>query len=280
MTAESRRDLALVTGAAGGIGEACARLLAARCDLVLTDVDGRGLERVTSEMREGASVRPVITDLRSKGDRTRLLEEARATGRLRWVAHVAGVSPAMGDGGTVLEVDPVASEALLAEASEDIVPGGAAVCIASIAGHLLGDDPKIDAILDTPLEGDLKARLTEVLGSEPDSGIAYALAKRGILRLCERLAPAWGRKGLRIVSVSPGLIDTSMGRLELQRTAGMAEMLQRVPLVRGRQADPTALSGRRMDIARAVDFLCSDDASFISGCDLRVDGGLIPALRS
>ena len=41
MTAESRRDLALVTGAAGGIGEACARLLAARCDLVLTDVDGK-----------------------------------------------------------------------------------------------------------------------------------------------------------------------------------------------------------------------------------------------
>jgi NAD(P)-dependent dehydrogenase (short-subunit alcohol dehydrogenase family) len=278
MTA-SKRALALVTGAAGDMGEACARLLAGRCALLLTDVDERGLERVVAAMPGGTPVYPVVADLRSENDRDRLLEAARSVGGLRWLAHVAGLSPAMASGRLVLEVDLVATAALLAEVRDDLQPGGVAVCIASIAGHLLGDDPRIDAILDAPLEGDPTHRLMEYLGSEPDSGIAYALAKRGLIRLCERLAPSWGRIGRRIVSISPGLIDTSMGRLELERTQGMADLLERVPLVRQPQPDPGSLSGKAEDIARAVDFLCSDGASFISGCDLRIDGGLIPSLR-
>jgi NAD(P)-dependent dehydrogenase (short-subunit alcohol dehydrogenase family) len=50
-------------------------------------------------------------------------------------------------------------------------------------------------------------------GVDPDTG--YVLAKRGVMRLCERLSLDWGRRGGRLVSMSPGLIDTPMGRQEL-----------------------------------------------------------------
>ena len=102
-------------------------------------------------------------------------------------------------------------------------------------------------------------------------GISYSMSKRGVIRQAERKAAAWGKRGARIVSVSPGLILTSMGRKELAETHGAAQM---------NDAAPAGRSGTAMEIALAVQFLASDNAAFITGCDLRVDGGSVGAMRS
>jgi NAD(P)-dependent dehydrogenase (short-subunit alcohol dehydrogenase family) len=100
-----------------------------------------------------------------------------------------------------------------------------------------------------------------------------------VIRLCERAAITWGTRGGRVVSISPGLMDTAMGRLELQDNPIKTWMIELTPL-RVRDPDRDAvLPGRVDDIATAVAFLCSDAASFVSGCDLRVDGGLIGAMN-
>jgi NAD(P)-dependent dehydrogenase (short-subunit alcohol dehydrogenase family) len=74
------------------------------------------------------------------------------------------------------------------------------------------------------------------------------------------------RLGGRVNSVAPGLIDTPMGRRELEQQPMMAEMLARTPL--GRLGAPK-------EVADAVGYLISDNASFISGVDLLVDGAMI-----
>jgi NAD(P)-dependent dehydrogenase (short-subunit alcohol dehydrogenase family) len=99
------------------------------------------------------------------------------------------------------------------------------------------------------------------------------LAKRGVTRLAERLAAPWGAKGGRTVVISPGLIDTPMGRLELDRQPLVPLMVDVTPVKRPEQPLP----GRPQDIAATVAFLESDAAAFISGCDIRVDGGLVGA---
>jgi len=71
----------------------------------------------------------------------------------------------------------------------------------------------------------------------------------------------------------PGLIDTPMGRLELERQPIVPIMVSVTPLKRPEQPLP----GRPEDIAATVAFLESDGAAFISGCDIRVDGGLVGA---
>jgi NAD(P)-dependent dehydrogenase (short-subunit alcohol dehydrogenase family) len=117
-----------------------------------------------------------------------------------------------------------------------------------------------------------------VFGTEPDPGMTYRLAKRGVIRLSERAAVIWGERGGRVVSLSPGLMVTEMGRLELDGNPIKTWMMELTPL---RVRDPgrdTVLPGRAEDIASAVAFLCSDAASFVSGCDLRDDGGLIAAM--
>jgi len=103
-------------------------------------------------------------------------------------------------------------------------------------------------------------------GLTDDPGTAYLLAKLGVLRLIRRTAPSWGQRGARIVSVSPGVINTPMGQLELSDTEGTAAMAESCALGR---------MGRPEEVAAVIRFLCSDDASYITGTDILVDGGAV-----
>lgn len=95
---------------------------------------------------------------------------------------------------------------------------------------------------------------------------AYATAKSGMLGLTRTLAVEWGRHGIRVNAVAPGYVNTEMVRSGL-RTGALNEgsLLARTPL--GRLAEPE-------DIARAIAFLLSEDAVFVHGTTLKVDGGL------
>lgn len=177
----------------------------------------------------------------------------------------------------ILRVDLVATARLLDSFLPAAGPGSVAVCVASIAGHLGSFDAEMDKLLDDPADPELLAKFRALVG-EPDPGSTYRLAKRGVLRLCERAAVPWGARGGRVVSVSPGLIDTAMGRLELEQNPIKYWMAEITPVGGGRSGPDGALPGLTADIADAVTFLCSAQAAFISGCDIRVDGGVTAAM--
>ena len=82
-----------------------------------------------------------------------------------------------------------------------------------------------------------------------------------------------------MLSLSPGLIDTGMGRLELAENPIKVHLAAMTPVTSSHQAPDPALPGHTQDVADAVAFLCSEQAAFVSGCDLRVDGGLIAAMN-
>jgi NAD(P)-dependent dehydrogenase (short-subunit alcohol dehydrogenase family) len=100
----------------------------------------------------------------------------------------------------------------------------------------------------------------------------------GVVRLCQRTAGAWGARGARVLSVSPGLIDTPMGQLELKENPGKRGLIGRTPVDAPEDRGSVELPGRTADIADAIEFLAGPRARFISGCDVRVDGGLVAAL--
>ena len=100
--------------------------------------------------------------------------------------------------------------------------------------------------------------------------MAYAYSKRALRRYVEARARDWGGEGKRIASISPGLIDTEMGRLENDAMENFDAMRNLVALNR---------LGQPEEIAHAALFLVSPRASYISGCDLLVDGGFVATLN-
>ncbi len=274
-------SVSIVTGAAGAMGGACAHRLADGVDiLLLSDVNEPALDAAAAEIERhgGARVELVVADLGAVDAATRLAARAGELGTFRALVHTAGLSPAMAGWQDILRVDLVGVARLLDAFLPLVEPSSVAVCVASIAGHLGAFDPAMDALLDDALAPDLEHRFLDACGPDPDSGATYRLAKRAVIRLCEQAAIGWGARGGRVVSLSPGLIDTEMGRLELEHNPIKHWMAEVTPVSVGRRTETAVLPGRVEDIAAAVAFVASDAAAFVSGCDLRVDGGLVGAM--
>jgi NAD(P)-dependent dehydrogenase (short-subunit alcohol dehydrogenase family) len=260
----------LVTGAGGGMGIACARALAGEGTLLLQEIDAARLSVACDTLAgEGIEARMVAGDLLDPSHLSTLSAEVEKVGGLRALVHTAGLSPTMAEARRVFDVDLVATARLVDALIPQLGPGSVAVLLASQAGHMVAGaaTPEIDAILDAPLAADAHEQLVELAGplaGEP--GGAYGLAKRGVQRLAVHRAKEFGAAGARIVSVSPGIIDTSMGHAERGGQPDATDVILAKTPVGNRM-------GRPEEVAAVVAFLCSESAAYVSGVDWLVDGG-------
>ncbi len=256
----------VITGAAGGMGAPSARLFAeAGRSLVLCDLSADRLEAMAAPLREaGADVALLAADIADPGFPARLL--AVLDGRpIDALVHTAGLSPSMAESARILEVNFFATERLIEAVRPSMAEGGCIVLFSSISAYM-AQSPEIDAAI-AALVTQQDAAPALALATSPRS--AYPLSKRAIIALVAREAVALGPAKVRIVSIAPGFIDTGMGRLELDSNDRKGSMVAKVPLGR---------MGLGEEIASVVRFLCSPAASYISGCDIKVDGGALPAL--
>lgn len=263
----TQKPKALVIGAGSGMGRAAAQELATRgYNLVVADIDAGKLGELVDELQAQSGE----VDLT---DRSALEALASRHGPIDALVITAGLSMAMGSFERIMSVNLVGTATALDVFLPHMREGGAAVCLASIAGHTLpplGD--KIDALLDSPADpGFIRALRSALPEKMAIPGMAYGLSKRGLLMLVRRLAQPFGKAGVRICSISPGCIDTPMGNMEMASSpsAQKAVALGPVPRV-----------GQPSEVAKAIAFLASPDASYITGCDLLVDGGWVGSIVS
>ncbi|KLJ03753.1 SDR family oxidoreductase [Streptomyces albidoflavus] len=267
------RNVVVVIGV-GGMGEAIARRQGPGNRLLLSDFDEVTLAAVAERLRgQGHEVVSQAVDVSSASSVAALAEAAAGLGPVTQVVHTAGLSPVQASPAAVLRVDLLGTALVVEEFGRVVAPGGAGVVIASMAGHMLrtplGAEQE-SALAHTPAQEllDLPFADPEALGQG-----AYGLAKYGNRLRVQAASAAWGARGARINSVSPGVIATPMGQQELDGASGrtMRAMVA---------ASGTGRLGTPEDIADAAAFLLGPGASFITGNDLLVDGGVVAALRA
>lgn len=257
--------VAIVTGAAGGMGSACAKLLAADgWPLILCDISEVRLAELSARLLSAAGIEILACNIADTGFTDQLLSllGGRPIGAL---IHSAGLSPTMASAEQIVAVNYEASVRLANAALPHMAEGACAVLIASSSGYMM-NAPQFESVIAEVVPGADGSALLKLF-SEP--GPAYALSKRAVLRLVEHLATPFGKRGARIMSISPGLIDTAMGRAEQKASAQMDAILAKTPLGRYGTAD---------EIASVAVFLCSPGASYLSGSDIKVDGGSLAAM--
>lgn len=238
-------DVALVTGAAGDIGTAIGTALARRgIHVVLGDRDLDGARRAISAVPGSDAVQ---LDVRSP-DSVRAVADAlhQRHGALRYLVNNAAVC-----GNVAFESveEPMWSEDL------DVVLGGAVrMCQAFLPAMRRAGRGAV-------------VNVASVNGQGYFGNDVYSAAKAGLLNLTRSLAVQYGPRGVRVNSVSPGTIATTAWQ---RRLAADPEALERA-----KPWYPLGRVGTPLDVAHAVDFLLSDASEWITGTDLRVDGGLL-----
>lgn len=273
MTAASgtQSSLLAITGATGGMGRICARLAAAAgYDLILADLSLEKLEGLASECRQhGVEAAVHYLDVTQDESVQQLLSALEGYRSVDAIIHTIGLSPQMAGWERIIEVDLTKSVELLENLRAHLKPGGCAVCISSMSSYLCPDNADIERGLASVLDDGFPARLQALVTSFPElenSGLAYSYAKRAMKHYVSTQAKAWGSEGKRLVSISPGLINTEMGLLESEAMQNFEAMRKGIALDRLGEAE---------DIANMALFLISSKANYVTGCDILVDGGFV-----
>jgi NAD(P)-dependent dehydrogenase (short-subunit alcohol dehydrogenase family) len=267
-------DVLTVIGV-GGMGQAIIRRLGAGKTVLLADYNEETLASVAESLSaNGHRVESRSVDVSSPESVRALAEHAASLGSVTQLAHTAGLSPAQASSEAILAVDLLGVALVLQEFGEVIASGGAGVVIASMAGHLM---PPLTAEQERLLAHTAPGELLQLDFLSPEllsyPGYAYAVAKQANHIRVRATSAQWGRRGARINSISPGVISTPMGQLELASPVGdgMRSMIA---------TSGTGRIGTADDIAAAAAFLLGSDASFITGTDLLVDGGVVAAAKA
>lgn len=244
--------IALVTGAGNGIGRAIAMALGAEgAHVHVTDLDGAAAARVATELRaNGWAATDHTADVTLGQDVTAVLRAIEAThGRIDVLINNAGMN-VRSDFRHLSEADWVKVR-----------------------------DVNLDGVIRLAREGfpllrvSGNAALVNLASIMGDHGmrqlVAYSATKGAVIALTKGLAVEYASFGIRVNALCPGFVETALTARVLKRPEFAKALIDKTPMRR---------FGRAEEIAAAVVFLASDEASFITGATLAVDGGMTAQL--
>lgn len=250
MTMDLSGRVALVTGSGRGIGRAIALKLAEHgASLVVNDIEGSpGAGEVAEEIRSrGREAVVILADISRAEEVSRLVEEAvAALGRVDILVNNAGIARDQ----LLLRMSDADWDQVLA-----INLKGAFLCSRAVLRHMVRQ--RWGRIIS----------IASVVGLMGNAGQAnYAAAKAGLIGLTKTIAKEVASREITANAIAPGFIDTDMTRK--LSPALKDEILKQIPL---------GSFGSPEDVAQAVLFLASEEARYITGQVLNVDGGLVMA---
>lgn len=256
---------------AGSMGTAIVERIAANMKVLLGDISEKTLAQVAGRMKaNGYDVETCVVDACDKVSVRNFAAQAAALGHVKYFILTAGASPNQASAEHILRLDLIGTSHAVDAFGEVIAPGGAGLVISSMAGYM----QPLPQEMETALALTETDRLKDLpcLQDVHNSGMAYVIAKRGNHLRVRTAAVAWGKRGARINTISPGIIVTPLAYDEFQADGNAYQELI--------EASPARRVGTSAEIAVAAAFLLGPDAAFITGIDLLIDGGVMASLTS
>ena len=260
---------------AGSMGMAIAERVAQNRTVLLGDISEKALETAREKLEySGYSVETMRVDASNKDSIYAFASKANELGPVKYYIHTAGASPNQTNPQHMIKLDLIGSAYALDAFGEVMAKDGAGILISSQTGYMLPQpltNEEEYALTMTPAD-----ELAQLPMLQPNvivnSGIAYIMSKRANQLRVRKAAIDWGKRGARINTISPGVVVTPLAYDEFRAAGeGYQKMIEASAMHR---------VGNPAEIANAAQFLLSDQASFITGTDLLVDGGTIAAIKT
>ena len=251
------------------MGLATAKLLGRQNDVIIVGRSARKLAAALEELRsDGIEAESFCCDIVSFESVKKLAARAREKGRIESVIHAAGMSPHMGDARQIIEANALGTIHMNEAFSSVLEEGSCIVHVASMSGHLV---PKLIlpeskykySRTNKELFLEKMLRRVQLFPRRVRPGVAYGLSKHFVIWYAKTAAAELGRRGVRVLSVSPGFFETPMADLERQ---ALERFTQHCAIQRPGQAE---------EIARLFAFCASADAGYLTGVDILCDGGCV-----
>lgn len=261
-------NVCVITGGGSGMGLEAAKLMPKDKIVVLSGRTEAKLEKGVAELKAlGITACAKACDTSKRESVRALVEFAASLGEVKNVINSAGLSPAMSDPETIVRVNALGTVYINQEFSKVMKAGSVIVDVASNSAYVLPGfliSKKTYALADSDEELFVRKLIKKsslARGDYQRSGFAYALSKNFVVWYAKKCAFEYGRRGIRVVSLSPGLIATDMGNLEA-KDGGML-----IPF------SAEERMGKPEELGFALATVADERNGYLAGVDVLCDGG-------
>lgn len=262
-------NVCVITGGGSGMGLEAAKFMPKDKIIVLSGRTEKKLEGAVAMLKEmGFEAYAKACDTSKRESVKELVSFACSLGEVKNVINSAGVSPAMkGTMENILRINALGTVYVNQEFSAVMKPGSVIVDVSSNSAYVLPSfliNTKIYALAETDEETFLKKLIKKsklAKGDYQQKGFAYSLSKNFVVWYAKKCAFEYGKKGIRVVSLSPGLIATDMGNLE-KEDGGML-----IPF------SAEERMGKPEELGYALATVADERNGYLAGVDVLCDGG-------
>ena len=264
-------NVCVITGGGSGMGLETARYIDKDVILVLTGRTVSKLEHAKEILEaEGHQVHLIACDVSQRKDVHEVAVLAASLGTIKTVIHAAGLSPTMADPEQIILVNAVGTKNVNMEFSKYMNDGGVIVDIASSSAY---EAPGILVKHQIYEEAEYKEEAfikhmtgeAKMAGNDYNkAGMAYVMSKNFVVWYAQKCAHEYAKKGIRVVSVSPGLIETDMGNREVEQSDFAKQMIEKT--CAGRM-------GKAQELGYAIATIADERNGYLCGIDVLIDGG-------
>ena len=269
------KDVCAITGAAGGLGLGTAKKMGETHKLLLSDMDEGKLNKAVEELRGmGMEAEGMIVDVSDRSQVDAFAKKAAEMGRVQAVVHLAGLTALFAAPEKILRVNAFGTMYVNEAFYEVMDAGGAIMDICSISAYLLPEDRIPYNIYEISRDDkeEFYNKLMEVVNNpsfEPvKQGMAYTFSRSFIKWYVSDCCTKFGKKGIRVVSIAPGIVETEMSKQDMDKSGSLDAMLSYCPM--GRQ-------GRIDEAAFLISTLVDERNSYVNGLVVLCDGGMYGA---